>query len=92
MKHNYASFFNETKHKSITSYSIPQISYIQVKMKRSTQNNSILLKTKLCMTHMTSNTHTHTRYKTVLLTLTLISKYFSDLLLTNTYHLLHYFI
>ncbi len=59
MKHNYASFLTKLN-KSITSYSIPQTSYIQVKMKLSTQNNSILLKPNLLphMTHMTSNTHT----------------------------------
>ncbi len=58
---NYASFLQNSKHKSMTSNSIPQTSYIHVKMKLSTQNNSILLKNQTLlsdMTHKPSKTHT----------------------------------
>ncbi len=59
---NDASFLQNSKHKSITSNSIPQTSYIQVKIKLSTQNNSILLKkTNFAIRHDTQtlkNTHT----------------------------------
>ncbi len=60
-------FLQNCKHKSITSYSISQTSYIQVKMKLSTQNNSILLKKLTLLSDMT-HTHTqkHTHYNTVL--------------------------
>ncbi len=54
-------FLQNSKHKSITSNSIPQMSYIQVKMKLFTQNNSILLKNQTLlsdMTHKQSKTHT----------------------------------
>ncbi len=61
---NDASFLQNSKHKSITSNSIPQTSYIQVKIKLSTQNNSILLKkNKLCyQTWHTNPQNTHTHY------------------------------
>ncbi len=62
---NYASFLRNSKHKSITSNSIPQTSYIYVKIKLSTQNNWILLKNQTLpsdMTHKPSKTHTLMRY------------------------------
>ncbi len=67
---NYASFLRTSKHESITSNSIPQTSYIQVKMKLSTQNNSILLKkTNFALRHDTQtvkNTHTTTQFHTLM--------------------------
>ncbi len=50
---NYASYSQNSKHESITSNSIPQTSYIQVKMKLSIQNNSILLKKQTLLSDMT---------------------------------------
>ncbi len=47
---NYASY---SENESITSNSIPQTSYIQVKMKLSTQSNSILLKNQTLLSDMT---------------------------------------
>ncbi len=52
-----ALFLRNSKHKSITSNSIPQTTYIQVKIKLSTQNNSVLLE-KLTLLKP-SKTHTH---------------------------------
>ncbi len=75
---NYASYSQNSKHESITSNSILQTSYIQVKMKLSTQNNSILLKNQTLlsdMTHKQSKTHTH--YNTVLHTDEINSKQYS---------------
>ncbi len=62
---NYASFLRTSKHESITSNSIPQTSYIQVKMKLSTQNNSILLKKQTLLSDMTHKQSKHTHYNTV---------------------------
>ncbi len=59
-------FLRNSKHKSITSKSIPQTSYIQVKRKLSTQSNSILLeKTNFALRHDTQ-TLKNTHYNTVL--------------------------
>ncbi len=49
---NYASYSQNIKHESITSNSISQTSYIQVKMKLSTQKNSILLKNQTKLNFM----------------------------------------
>ncbi len=52
-----ALFLRNSKHKSITSNSIPQTTYIQVKIKLSTQNNSVLLEKQTLL--KPSKTHTH---------------------------------
>ncbi len=59
-------FLQNSKHKSITSNSIPQTSYIQVKMKLSSQNNPILLKNQTLLSDMTHKPSKNTHYDTVL--------------------------
>ncbi len=72
-------FLQNSKHKSITSNSIPQTSYIQVKMKLFTQNNSILLKKQTLLSGHT-NPQKHTHYNTVLHTDEINSKqYYKNL-------------
>ena len=58
---NYASYSQNSKHKSITSHPITQTTYFQVKMKLYTQNHSLLLKNQTLpsdITHKPSKTHT----------------------------------
>ncbi len=73
-------FLWNSKHKYIASKSIPQTSYIQVKMKLSTQNNSILMKTKLYSQTWHTIPQKPTHYNTVLHTDEINSKqYYQNL-------------
>ncbi len=63
---NYASYSQNSKHESITSNSIPQMPYIQVKMKLSAQNNSILLRNQTLLLDVTHKQKKHTHFNTVL--------------------------